>query len=222
VELGGGWCPCTGPDSFQQCVAFYFGWLYRFNLDRPYREIPIADIDFAGSGASSGMEGDAQRLRGRGALKPWFILMSHRMQQEAARRAQLLQAHIWAEAGGAQNRIVRDDRVHRCIEVVDPTSGAVLRRRSYRLSWLRITLTNALRKLNYGYYGGAGDDFRHRPLYNFIEYLSLRHAWIDYLRTMCRPFWRTLKRSISHRPTSAVRSNGTSPTSRRRIDRRQQ
>ncbi|HVA15192.1 MAG TPA: hypothetical protein VNF99_18230 [Stellaceae bacterium] len=186
VELGGGWCPCNGPDSFQQCVAFYFGWLYRFDLARPYREIPIQDVDFGGAGEGGGMSGDALRERHRGALQPWFILMSHRMQQEASRRAQTLHAHIWMEARGVQNLGIRDDRLRRRIEVVDWTSGVVLRSRSYKLSWVRISLTNVLRKINYGYYGGAGDDFRHRPLYNFTEYLCLRHARIDRIREAYR------------------------------------
>ncbi|HWE73292.1 MAG TPA: hypothetical protein VG328_09040 [Stellaceae bacterium] len=186
IDLSGGWCPCNGPDSFQQCVAFYFGWLYRFDIARPYREIPLAEIDFGGAGESIGMDGDALRRRHRGALKPWFILMSHAMQEEAARRAQKLHVHIWAEAVGLPNLEVRENRARRCMEVVDAISGAVLRRRSYRLSWLRISLSNAIRKLNYGYYGGAGDDFRHRPFYNFSEYLCLRHERLDQARAAYR------------------------------------
>ncbi len=187
IELGGGWCPCNGPDSFQQCVAYYFGWLRRFDVARPYREQPIYDISFGGAGDSIGLSGQALRQRMRGALKPWFILMSHRMQQEAARRAQILHAHIWAEAHPTLEQFeVRDNRRRHRIEVVDLLSTYTVDSHSYRLSWLRITLTNAFRKLNYGYYGGAGDTFRDRRLYNFIEYLCLRHGKLDYLRRSYR------------------------------------
>jgi hypothetical protein len=192
VELSGGWCPCNGPDSFQQCVAFYFGWLYRFDFTRPYREIPISDIDFGGSGEAIGMSGDALRRRHRGALKPWFILMSHAMQEEAARRAQKLHAHIWAEGNGLSHLFIRENRKSRCFEVVDGISNLVLRRRSYKLSWLRISLTNAVRKINYGYYGGAGEHFRNRPFHNFLEYLCLKYERIDRAHNACCAFGRAV------------------------------
>src|SRR4029077_5118179 len=54
LDIGGGWCPCNGPDSFQQCVAFYFGWLDRFNAGRPQRELAIDDIEVGGHGANAG------------------------------------------------------------------------------------------------------------------------------------------------------------------------
>lgn len=212
VELGGGWCPCNGPDSFQQCVAFYFGWLHRFDVMRPYRERPIYDIEFGGSGDSIGLSGQALRRRMRGAIKPWFVLMSHRMQQEAARRAQKLHAQIWADARALQNFEVRDSRRRHRIEVVDPSSDIVLYSGRYKLSWIRISLTNAVRKLNYGYYGGAGDAYRRRPLHNFTEYLCLRHEAADYVRDRYRAvghrIGRRLKRVLAHLSESLARPGG--------------
>jgi hypothetical protein len=186
LDLGGGWCPCNGPDTFQQSVAFYFGWLDRFDAARPYREIPVDDIEFGGAGDSIGLSDQALRRRMRGALKPWFILMSHKMQQEAARRAQLLHAHIWAEAHAPHELRVRDNRFRRRIEVTDRSRTLVLNRRGYGLSWLRISVSNALRKLNYGYYGGAGGAYRHRIVRNFSDYLCLRYAAFDNLREAYR------------------------------------
>lgn len=182
LDLGGGWCPCNGPDTFQQCVAFYFGWLDRFDAARPYREVSVDDLAFGGAGDSIGLAGESLRRRMRGALKPWFILMSHKMQQEAARRAQLLHAYIWAEAHAPRDSFVRDNRIRRRIEVVNGPGLVVLDRRRYGLSWLRISMSNALRKLNYGYYGGAGAAYRGRILRNFSDYLCLRHAALDTLR----------------------------------------
>lgn len=186
LDIGGGWCPCNGPDTFQQSVAFYFGWLDRFDASRSYREIPVDDIEFGGAGDSIGLSDQALRRRMRGALKPWFILMSHKMQQEAARRAQLLHAHIWAEAHAPQDLRVRDNRSRRRIEVTDRSGVLVLHRRSYALSWLRISLSNAVRKLNYGYYGGAGAVYRYRIFRNFADYLCLRYNAFDYLRETYR------------------------------------
>ncbi len=204
IDLSGGWCPCNGPDTFQQCVAFYFGWLYRFDFARPYREIPIPDIDFGGSGEAIGMSGDALRRRHRGALKPWFILMSHSMQEEAARRAQKLHAYIWAEGIGLPHLFIRENRQRRCFEVVDGISNVVLHRRGYKLSWLRISFTNAIRKINYGYYGGAGEHFRNRPFHNFLQYLCLRHERADRARNACCAFARAVDERF--RPFSSAMS----------------
>lgn len=182
LDVGGGWCPCNGPDTFQQSVAFYFGWLYRFDISRPYRELPVYDIEFQGAGDNIGLTGSELRRRMRGALKPWFILMSYRMQQEAARRALKLHAQIWKEAYGDRSFVIRDNRLWRRIDVLDPLTRNTVFSRSYRLSWLRIALVNAFRKFDFGYYSGLGAPFRHRYFHNFVEYICLRHEWADQLR----------------------------------------
>jgi|SRR5579863_2124226 len=196
IELGGGWCPCNGPDSFQNAVAFYFGWLYRHDtFNRPYRDRIVHDIEFGAQGANLGVtDWDALRRRLRGAIKPWFILVSHPMQQEAARRAQKLHAYIWAEGRGLTNFEVRDNTPLRRVEVVDRVSGEVINIRSYRLSWIRITFTNTFRKLNYGYYGGGGN--RDRWGQGVVDYLCLRHAKIDHCRDRLRIIIPAIRRAI--------------------------
>jgi hypothetical protein len=176
LEVGGGWCPCNGPDTFQQTVAYYFGWLHRFNAQRPYRELAVDDLQIAGSGANHGLEGQKLRERLRGAIAPWFHLVSRPVQEEAARRAQLLHATIWAEARGLDNHEITDNRARRSIDVVERSTGAVKTRLSYRLSGLRIGLTNARRRLNYGYFGGGGDTVPN-AWHNLQQYLALRYRW---------------------------------------------
>lgn len=181
LDLSGGWCPCNGPDSFQNLVAFYFGWLYRHNtFGRPYRERVVHDIRLGGEGANQGMvDEEALRRRLRGGVIAWFRLVSWPMQTEAARRAQRLHAHIWAVEHNYAPRNVRDDPVHTRITVVNPRDQGVVWLGSYRLSRVRIFLANNYRKLDYAYYGGAGAFFRGNKWSNFKEYLLLRHRRFD-------------------------------------------
>ena len=180
LEVGGGWCPCNGPDTYQQCIAYYFGWLDRFNAARSYREFAIYDIEFEGHGASTGLSGPALRRRIGGSLEAWFILMSHRMQQEAARRAQKLHAHIWTEENGASQFDIKDNRRRRRIEITNRQNGALVRALDYRLSPIRIWVTNTLRKLNCGYYLAGGANNQLSWYHNLMNYLALRYRRLDF------------------------------------------
>ena len=179
LEIGGGWCPCNGPDTFQEYVAFYFGWLDRFNAVRAMRDFAINDLQLEGHGASRDLSGIAWRRRNRGALKSHFKLVSPHMQEEAARRAQKLHAHIWAHEENTGQFEIRDNRWRRRIEIVELHRGAVVHTLPYRLASLRIWLTNNFRKLNCGYYlaGGSTNPFSW-PV-TFMTYLAYRHPWLD-------------------------------------------
>jgi hypothetical protein len=185
LELGGGWCPCNGPDSFQQCVAFYFGWLERFNASRPYRELPVHDIDIGGAGANRELYGRKLRDRLGGAIKPWFILMSHRTQEDAARRARKLHAHIWIHERNLEKFEVQDNPRRRRIEVVD-AAGQTVHSLHYGLSAIRIGLTNQFRLLNYAYYGGGGAQYAYRLVRNALAFLSIRYELVYRLRQCLR------------------------------------
>jgi hypothetical protein len=188
LELGGGWCPCNGPDSFQQCVAFYFGWLDRFNAQRPYRELAVHDLEIGGAGANRELRGRELRDRLGGAIRPWFVLMSHTMQEEAARRARKLHAHIWLHEHGLANAAVRDNRMRRRIEIADD-GGRILHSLPYGLSALRIGLTNRWRLLNYAYYGGGGALYARRLVRNTLAFLSIRYEAVYRLRQWLRPLF---------------------------------
>lgn len=161
LDLSGGWCPCNGPDSFQNAVAFYFGWLYRHDtFNRPYREHVVHDIEFGAQGANLGLDDKGALMRRmRGAITAWFKLVSYPMQQEAARRAQILHAHIWAQKHQIAGYAVTDDRRDKAMVVVDDSSREVWRA-SYAISGTRIALTNFFRKFRYPYYGGMGEPAR--------------------------------------------------------------
>jgi hypothetical protein len=162
LDLGGGWCPCNGPDSFQNAVAFYFGWLYRHDtFNRPYRERIVHDIEFGAQGSNLGLSNrSAQLQRIRGGMIAWFKLVSYPMQQEAARRAQILHAHIWAANRNIVDYDIGDDTRKKVATVIERSSRQVLWTASYRISRTRITWTNFIRKFWYVYYGGAGEPYR--------------------------------------------------------------
>lgn len=182
IDVCGGWAACNGPDTFQQCVAFYFGWLYRFKADRPLREIPVSEIEFGGAGTKFGanLKGRALRRRVGAAIRPWFILMSHKMQQEAARRAQKLHAHIWASQHATGRYEVRDEISRRRIAVAGPT-GDILRTFGYRLSRLRIGLANAIRWTIFPQFGYVGDKPPWGPFQSFFVHLCLRYEYLGRL-----------------------------------------
>jgi hypothetical protein len=180
LDIGGGWCPCNGPDTFQQYVAYYFGWLQRFNWARPQREIPINDVGFRGHGASQTLSGEALRRRRGASIAPWFILLSHKMQEDAARRAMRLYSYIWAEEHGLKSFQVHDRLRDKSIEVADQWNNVLLRT-SYRLSRSRIGFFNAIRRFNWAYYGGAGDAWKGRVWDNALEYFCLRYPRLDRL-----------------------------------------
>lgn len=177
LDLSGGWCPCNGPDSFQNTVAFYFGWLYRHDtFNRPYRERIVHDIEFGAQGSNLGLDDKVALMRRiRGAILAWFTLVSYPMQQEAARRAQILHGHIWAKGHNLTGYTVHDDRSRKSVVVFD-ASRRQLWQASYQLSRTRITLTNFVRKFWYPYYAGQGEPSRKLTPEQMQYYFLMRHS----------------------------------------------
>jgi len=163
LEIGGGWCPCNGPDTFQECVAFYLGYHRRFSDRAEHRDIPIHDIEVRGHGALQELSELEKRERISRGIKPWYILMSHAMQQEASRRSQRLQASIWAYSRGVKEFDLVDNRRVKGIDVVDRATKRALARFDYRLSRLGIVLTNCRRRFDRAYFCAGGDPVRLSP-----------------------------------------------------------
>lgn len=194
LRISGGWTPCTGPETFQQCVAFYLGYHQRFSSSATCRDIAIDAIAVAGEGANNHVADHRKlRLRHSGAVRQWFILMSHQMQQEASRRARLLQAHALMGEFRLEN-----------VEIID-RSGAVeiwqhgnrLKRLEYKLNPLKIGIRNFGRLFNYHYYGGGGDDHGWNPIWN--SYLVLR-LWMEGTQ-LYGTYWRMSQEPRPAHPT---------------------
>lgn len=184
LDICGDWNPCLGPDSFNQCVAYYLGYHDRFYKLRVDRDIPVHDFIFAGEGAFIGMSGEVLYRRARGACKAWYRLMSHEIQQEASRRAQRLMATIWAQREFSHFKI-EDNTARGRFEVYDLEDK---RKKPdlfpYKLSKLRIKLTNLHRASAYYYYAGGGvNGTPHSRARQVIGYLALRFQPFNWMRT---------------------------------------
>lgn len=167
LDLGRDWNPCLGPDSFQQCVSFYLYMSDRWTHTQYNRDIPMSHVRFSGEGAGVGLTGMARFRRMIQNNRAWFVLFSHRMQQEAKRRAMRLKAHIVAEAA-ADGLVVREEPASLRFVLIQPVNGKVVDAFSYRLSWLRITATNLCRMPWVLYYAGSGRGVLRFPLHGLV------------------------------------------------------
>ncbi len=168
LELQGDWNPCLGPDSFQQCVAFHLYTSDPFSHRQFNRDIPLPFMSFHGEGASIGLEGDALFRRMCVNNRAWFTLMSHRIQQEAKRRAMLLKATIVASGHAGIVEAVPHKRAY---IVRDEATGRVIERFSYKLSRLRIALITLWRAPQVLYYAGGGQAGRRHNLFGSIAFM---------------------------------------------------
>lgn len=198
LSIQGDWNPCAGPDSFQQLVAFYMYTYDPFSPRQFNRDVAIPNLKFMGEGASLGMSEEAKEKRLRENNRAWFTLMSHKVQEEANRRAMLNNAYIVANihGGEAKNRII-DDKKNKRISVFDKNTGGIVESFPYKMSWLRINSINIWRALLLNYYCGGGKSVLSQNKFTGIRmlinayssngakilkifetiYLALRSAW---------------------------------------------
>jgi hypothetical protein len=207
LDLTGGWCPCNGPDSFQNAVAFYFGWFYRHDtFGRPLRERVVHDIEFGAHGANLTLTDPAAlRRRLRGGVPAWFRLVSYPMQQEAARRAQILHAHIAAGQKQLAEYEVIDEGHSQRLSIVDRRTHRRVWQARYGISRWRIRGTNVRRKLNYPYFLGAGESFRGLGVRPLADYLLLRHEGLDRLRDQTLKAIKAMRHTVARLPSDAIR-----------------
>ncbi|MBN2644204.1 MAG: hypothetical protein JXR59_01875 [Desulfuromonadaceae bacterium] len=218
LDIVGDWNPCLGPDSFQQCVAYYLCSFDQFNIRQCNRDIPDPFIQFTGEGANIGLEGEALKKRSHGHIKEWFVLMSAEIQQEAKRRAMLLRAHIFAEEQSIGHCAISDHPQQKCIELRESLINRS-HRFSYRVNRLGILMTNNLRKLRYHYYSGGGNEAAIETLFGgCIFYLSYKSAFFDRLYRQFERSWigkslvqfkysKKMKRNLRELHESLARSN---------------
>lgn len=182
LEIGGNWNPCLGPDSFQQCVAYYFGYHERFHTDRFIREIPIDDILIGGEGAGRGLQGEALETWMRGAIKAWYRLMSYKIQTEASRRARKLYAYVWAKHHDVDDGFkLIDDKKNQTIQIQDRNGIKLRKEFSYKLNRLKLMTDNFIRFFSYYNYGGAGNELKMSKWKCFLKMMEYRFSLITSL-----------------------------------------
>jgi hypothetical protein len=180
VDIGGDWNPCFGPDSFQQLVAFYLTKEGLFSNEHYLREIPVMDIQFSGDFPSIGMAPEKMWRRHQEHIIAMEIFQSHKMQVEARRRAILIKANIIAHKYQLKNYKIQDIASKKEIILINQATGVIVKKFSYHLSWLSITLTNQWRKLFFANYFGSWENsksiFRTFPQYLYLRYRLFYHV----------------------------------------------
>lgn len=79
LDAVGQWNPCIGPDSFQECIAYYLR-----SYGKEYnREIVDETIEFTGQEVSANLQFGSRIERTRIYYKAFFILMSYKNQNLA-------------------------------------------------------------------------------------------------------------------------------------------
>lgn len=172
LELGGDWNPCLGPDSFQQCVAFHLIASDPFSRRQFNRDIALPMMEFTGEGDGVGLTGPDACKRTCINIRAWFVLMSHRMQQEAKHRAMRMKAHMIAAQHQGAEVIERVDRKRFTVRGKD---GNVIETIPYKLSWLRVTFTNLTRIPRFIYYNGGGERNPLSMFFGSIALVTLAH-----------------------------------------------
>lgn len=171
LEACEGWCPCTGPDSSQQFIAYYLGLTSYPSFEQCNRDVAIFDISLTGEGASVGMTEEQLRRRNSLNFRLWFTTVSHEMQEELNRRATLLRAHIDRSKYPDQQLSIVCDSRRRVVRLANQ-SNETLEFYSYKISRWRLWLRNAKRTLHYHYYAGGGDGAWNLWPISFLKFLT--------------------------------------------------
>jgi hypothetical protein len=182
IEIGGDWNPCLGPDTFQQCVSYYFNYHERFYRDRYIRDIPINDILIGGEGAGVGLRGEALERWFHGAVKSWYKLMSYKVQTEASRRARKLYAYVWAKDHGMKNFSLVDCEKKKVIFLKSANKKIIYKTFPYKLNRLINLYKNVIRLMSYYNYAGGGRDIRVNRMKCFKLMLSYRFSILAKLK----------------------------------------
>ena len=153
MELSGDWNPCLGPDSFQQSVSYYLMMSDRFSQDKLNRDIAINNINIIGEGAGRGDDEISHYRLIKICTKAWFILMSHKFQEEAKRRAMRMKAHILSVKYKSE---YIEDKNKKRFYLINQGKKDYKNSISYKINFLYITIINLIRIPSYTYYGGGG------------------------------------------------------------------
>ncbi|MEQ9116306.1 MAG: hypothetical protein RLN62_05875 [Rickettsiales bacterium] len=153
LDVGGDWNPCFGPDSFQQCVAYYLCKDDHFSSESVNRDIAIPNIRILGEGASIGLDEEDSRKRGAGHLKTWFKLFAAKNQTEAKKRAMLIKANIINQT---RYSLYKVEDVCLQKEVCLILEKKILENLSYKISRLNNLRLNFTRRLNFPYFCSGG------------------------------------------------------------------
>lgn len=156
IAAGGNWAPCNTPDAFQQMVAWRLWRLTSRGATQTSRDIPIHSIRLSGELPNAGLTEAQLRERVRLGRRHWYRLVSPAIQTECARRARLIEAHIWSHQAGCANMSIRTNERTRHIEVISRDDRTVLKQLDYRVSRWPLIVASAVRRPFHAYWCGGG------------------------------------------------------------------
>ena len=179
IDTCGNWNPTLGPDTFNQLVAYYFSYHDRFNGNQEIRDIVINDFIFEGEGASIGDNKKDVAKRLFSTTSSWYKLVSYKTQLEASKRSQLIQAQIYKE------KYFKESKEYNDIKIIQKNKNIIiildeveLYRFPYKISRLKISISNFLKSLQYFKFGGGGENYMQNTIKN-KKYRNLRRIIIN-------------------------------------------
>lgn len=180
-DITGNFCPCYGPDGFQQAVAFYLQKLNQFNSREPSRDIAINDLNFGGDTPSVGVKPSENARRILLHTKAMFKAQTYAMQLEASRRAAKLLCAIKARQYNLTDYTISDHQWVSHMKLKD-IKNQVVEKIYYGVPRFRFLFENFFRCLYFDYYFGGGRESGKNIKNGFKMYLLLRHGWYRALR----------------------------------------
>lgn len=177
IDIGGDWNPCFGPDSYQQLISFYLAKEGEFSGTQYLRDIPIMDIKLHGDIPSLGISREKCWKLNRDHILAMQICQSHKMQEEARRRAMLIKAHILVAKNQLSNIQIEDNKKKKQIYLINSSTNSLISKLDYHVNPLVIGLQNQLRKLRFYAYFGAGKDYPRGYPGGFAAYLKARYLF---------------------------------------------
>lgn len=204
VDIGGDWNPCFGPDSYQQLISYYLNQDGKYSCVQYNRDIPLFDIKFMGDIPSIGLDPHKAWKHTENHAQALFICQSHKMQQEAKRRAMLIKANIFADDNQINDFNIIDHKIRKIIEVYDNKKKQTAAKYHYKLSWIAITVTNQWRKLFFHAHFGDGKGMRTNPLKGFLKYLKMRYRIFNHTYLFNKNLAKKIIKRIKSRKSNAL------------------
>ncbi|MCD6038618.1 MAG: PGL/p-HBAD biosynthesis glycosyltransferase [Gammaproteobacteria bacterium] len=186
IDVNGDWNPCFGPDSFQQLVSFYLSKESMFSNECYLRDIPLAEIQFAGDVPAIGISANKLWQHTSDHIKAMEICQSYKMQLEARRRAILIKANIYIHHQ-LGDYTIRDIAPRKAIHIIDNKMNVIIKKWDYKVSRLNIGLINYWRRLFFFSYFGEGKKQQQVPyLRGLARYLCAKYKLMHALQSKIR------------------------------------
>ena len=177
IDIVGMWCPCTGPDSWQQLVSFYLTSSRKFDHIQYNRDVSENFIEILGEDPGQGMSKLESRQRNIDNADLWFDeTIKYESQLAAKKAAALLQAEIIMHQNSCDQKISYNftsnrkppifiDKKINDIKLIDNKKNFqldffwqnnLIYKIDYKVNKIKLFFINNWRKLNYPYYAGGG------------------------------------------------------------------